>query len=343
MANIVPIWKDYYVTIPADSNSPDFIYYNVRGHSYTNDYYGKCYKFGSGFNASYKIKLSEIWARMLSNRTTINFDTGSVYTFYSVGFAIAFTLYTSNDGNAYTQYGDTIWVVNDWSYKEWGGNKYHDLSDRINDVIDNRQYFIMSLFDDIDTKLYIDDVLLGYPYAAKLQASYVLKKLNPSDKELKLEYIEYGPAPDYDENVTRTETYKIENTCKNYCLYYLNARGGWDWLVIDGVSTKEYVYDRKNYQKNYDNTRREFGLTTYRNNIKEAWSLNTGYLTDTQSEKMHNIFGSLSVYLHDLVNDTITPVVITDKKSTEKTFKNQNRRMYNYTINVESSQDKYRM
>lgn len=334
MANIHPIWKDYYVTIPAGSNSPDFIYYMVRTSTISGSYYGKCYKYGG----AYKIKLSEIWAVILKNQTTINFDTSNTTTLF-FGYSDNIFLYTSNDGKSYTQYGDCIWVMNDWSYKEWGGNHAHDLSDRISDVMDNRQYYISTIFDNVKINTYFNGVIVGNGFATINTPAFVLKKLDPSVNELKVEIIEASSNPTF----TITDVYKPENTCKNYCLYYLNARGGWDWLVIDGVSTKEYTYDRKNYQKNYDNTRREFGLTTYRNNIKETWSLNTGYLTDTQSEKMHNIFGSLSVYLHDLVNDTITPVVITDKKSTEKTFKNQNRRMYNYTINVESSQDKYRM
>ena len=338
MANIHPIWKDYYVKIQAGSNSPDFIYYMVSGN-YGGTYYGKIYK----YNGIYTIKMNEIWARMLRNQTTINFDTSYIST-STLGYVQRLIFYTSNDGKSYTQYDD-VYVMNDWSYKEWGGNQYHNLSDRISDVMDPRQYFITTIFDDTDIKVYFDDIYVGIGTSLQNSAAWVLKKLNPSVKEFKAEYIEYEYVGqyDYETHIYKTETYKLENTCKNYCLYYLNARGGWDWLVIDGVSTKEYTYDRKNYQKNYNNTQREFGLTTYRNNIKETWSLNTGYLTDTQSEKMHNIFGSLSVYLHDLVNDTITPVVITDKKSTEKTFKNQNRRMYNYTINVESSQDKYRM
>lgn len=342
MANVIPIWKDYYVTIPADSESPDFIYYNIRTSLWSDEYYGRCYKLGGGSNASYKIKLSEVWARMLTNHAKINFDSQYISETQD-GFIKNFYLYISYDGRSYTQYGENVYVMNDWSYKEWGGNYEHNISDRINDVFDNRQYYISTIFDDIDVKAYFDGVYVGSGTAPWAGATCILKKLNPSVNEFKIEYIEYDNPDNPDGHVVKTDVYKPENTCKNYCLYYLNARGGWDWFVIDGVSTKEYTYDRKNYQKNYDNTQREFGLTTYRNNIKETWSLNTGYLTDTQSEKMSNIFGSLSVYLHDLVNDTITPVVITDKKSTEKTFKNQNRRMYNYTINVESSQDKYRM
>ena len=99
---------------------------------------------------------------------------------------------------------------------------------------------------------------------------------------------------------------------------------------------------RLNYSRSFRNNTLEFENVNYMNEIKPAWELNTHYLVDSQSSKMHELVESTCVYLYDAEEQTYTPVVMTDKKLEYKTFYNQGRKFYTYTINVEESQSKER-
>lgn len=314
-----PIWKD--VNIKITGSYGLFVYYKISVDG--NDiFFGKCHQ----FNGVYTFMMNDICKDYLSS--TINFNLIGYQ--QNTNYSKTFSVYISGNGTSYTK-SDDVTFTYDWSYINYSGVYENILSDNITDVVDNRQYIIFSGFSDNlnNFNVYIDNTITSTPsYGSEI--TYV-RHLNSSNKTVQFNYGSY------------TRKFNVVDTCKNYCLYYLNARGGWDWFVIDGVSTKEYSYDRKYYAENYDNTTLNFGKVNYKNNISESWTLNTGYMTDSQSEKMFNLFGSRTVYLHNLVDDVITPVVITNKSSVEKTFKNQNRSLYNYTITVENSQEKYRM
>lgn len=130
--------------------------------------------------------------------------------------------------------------------------------------------------------------------------------------------------------------YKVENTCQRYALYYLNEYGGWDTLLIGSTDTKTDSYTRSEY-KRIENTNHpeERGRTSYLNEIKRSWRLDTGILTDAQSMRMRHLLGSTSVYLYDLDNATMLPVIVADSSMTYQTVKNNGRSFPKYTINVE--------
>lgn len=57
---------------------------------------------------------------------------------------------------------------------------------------------------------------------------------------------------------------------------------------------------------------------------------------------MHHLIESTMVYLYDIAADEIYPVVIDENSLTYKTYKNQERKFFNYTFKVRESQDKIR-
>lgn len=335
----LPIWKDTYCSL----NGNNYIDYRVTADN-TEIYRGRCYS----FNGEYKFKLNEVCRNYLAN----SIDFSNIVWQDDNEQSKLFNIYLTVNGveTLYSQI--TFW--NDWSYEEYTGDAAHYLSDSIIPVVDKRQYFLFSsLFDASTVSTYANTTLLDSTAFTGVAKTYV-KFIPDVDIPLAGEFTEAFNSDflvwkstltvdEYTINYNNWKTYTVKNTCKRYCLYYLNAHGGWDWLVIDGNEVKNYNYSRQTYLQNYDNTTLESGKVNYRNDIQESWNLTTGFLTDAQSKQMYNLFGSVSIYLHDLETGRITPVVITNNTQAEKTFKNQGRKLYNYTITVDNAQNKIRM
>lgn len=138
--------------------------------------------------------------------------------------------------------------------------------------------------------------------------------------------------------VNGVEYYDV-NYCGDAALYYLSSRGSWEAFLIEGTVKRTDKYTQQDYYKAYDNTTIEFGRRRFLTDIKRAWELNTGWLSDEEAEAVAtDIFPSTQVYLHLLDTDEILPVVITDTQAEYKTYENQNNQLVSYKINVEASQ-----
>ena len=137
--------------------------------------------------------------------------------------------------------------------------------------------------------------------------------------------------------------YNVLADCGEYALYYLNAYGGWDALLIDGTVLKKSTITQYTTDKNYDNNRIEFEQVKYINEIQDAYEINTGFLTDEQAANLSkNLIPSKEVYLHFLNDNKIIPVLITDTSVTYQTYRTNNLQMPQYKINVKESQIKLR-
>jgi hypothetical protein len=130
--------------------------------------------------------------------------------------------------------------------------------------------------------------------------------------------------------------------CSKYCLYYLNAYGGWDSFLINGNDKETDTITSYKYMKNADNTKKQFALNNYLNVISKKYSLKTDWLNDDEASRMYHLLESTEVWLHNLETDEITPVIITNKTCEYKTFKNNGRKKFYYTIDVEASQERIR-
>ncbi len=335
----LPIWKDTYCSL----DGGNYIDYRITADN-TEIYKGRCYS----FDGECKFKLNEVCRNYLAN----SIDFSNVIWQENNEQSKLFNVYIITDEVETLYSQTTFW--NDWSYTEYTEPESHYLSNPIIPIADKRQYFLFSgLFDASTVNTYASTTLLDSTQFTGVAKTYV-KYIPSIDVPLAGEFTEAFNSDflvwrstltvdEYTVNYNNWKTFTVKNTCKRYCLYYLNARGGWDWLVIDGNEVKNYNFTRQTYLQNYNNTTLESGKVNYRNDIQETWNLTTGFLTDSQSSQMYNLFGSVSIYLHDLETGKILPVVITNNSQTEKTFKNQGRKLYNYTITVESAQNKIRM
>lgn len=145
-------------------------------------------------------------------------------------------------------------------------------------------------------------------------------------------------------NVMNTFTTPAKaDACVKYGLYYLNARGGWDAFAIRGAAKKTDNITSFQTDRAFDNTTMEFEASKYLSEIKTAYELHTHWLSDEESEKLaKNLFSSNKVYLHNLTDATIKPVLITDKSVTYQNYTTNGRKLASYTINVIESQSKLR-
>lgn len=132
-------------------------------------------------------------------------------------------------------------------------------------------------------------------------------------------------------------SYEVRNTCAEYCLYYLNAHGGYDHLLINGTSKRSDNIKRTEITRVVDNTTLKHGRNDVHTEITRTWRLNTGHLTDAQWAKTHHLLGSTHVFLHNLETDEIVPVVIKANKADFNTYRNNGRRMSQLSIDVEES------
>ena len=132
-----------------------------------------------------------------------------------------------------------------------------------------------------------------------------------------------------------------KNTCAKYAIYYLNPLGGWDQLLIEGKVVKTIKLENKTFKRNFDNNTNEFENKHYLKNLTTSYKLTTGYLTDAQAKLMPNLIEATKAYLCELDTNTYIPVLINNNSVDIKTYRNQGRKLFTYTIDVQESQNKF--
>lgn len=154
------------------------------------------------------------------------------------------------------------------------------------------------------------------------------------------------PSRVYTECVSDDEPGLGYNTlvaCKPYVLYYLNAYGGWDALVIEGRARRRDNYTTFKTDRSFDDTTLEYELNAYVNEVRTSWELTTGFLSDEEGDNVaRNLAGSVKVYLQNTVEGWVRPVVITDTAVEWQSYQGNGKRMCQYRINVQESQSRLR-
>ena len=215
-----------------------------------------------------------------------------------------------------------------YTYNSWEVPKKQILNDPISNLVDPRQYIFVNYLDttgemklvkDGSTDVITSDGINCY-YSANKEirscgSKMPFKLMSGSTQVDSIEFV-YGDGS------------------KHFVLYYVNAYGGWDSLLIGGNVKKTDNVTPFSYRN------KQRGKVKYMNEITSAWTLYTDDMND--GSKMYHLLESTDVYLHNLKNDEIIPVVITDTNCEYKTYANQGNKRFNYTINVEESKYKYR-
>lgn len=137
--------------------------------------------------------------------------------------------------------------------------------------------------------------------------------------------------------VGSVKQYKVDSG--DFVLYYANAFGGWDSLLVKGNTKKTDNIEHLTYRKKSRDLS-DFSKINYQNNITPTWSLNTGITIN--GKKMYHLLESTKVYLHNLETNDIIPVVITNAQCEYLDYTNNGRKPYYYNITVEESNLKLR-
>ena len=319
-----PIWK----TTVVDITGRDYINYTISTDGNV-VYSGRAYQMpGDG---SISFELNEIVRDYVDN--TLWWRSGYQT---PLGWQRTFTLEMDNGDT-----GDYIFTK-DWSYveRDYSSNQLICLNEPIINTIPEGCFVPVCVFSPQragNTSFTTTNTQgnRSITYTVDLdnprQARYLFTAVNG------YKYGIFGPGMVKDEIYTGTD-----RCFTPFVLYYENAYGGIDALPIQGkvtASDKITSYTTRNAVRVPSTS---FSYRRYLNDISKTWELNTKYLSDLQSSRMHHLIESTLVYLYDVAADKLFPVVIDENSLTYKTYKNQGRKFYNYTFKVRESQNKIR-
>lgn len=336
----IPIWKDKFVTL----GTGDSIRYRVTLYD-TGEviYSGKAYL--KPTDEDIAIRINDICAdyitNVLPNLSQAEFTRLTLPVTFKVQ-ALVSDVWTDVE---------EVSFINDWSYDYGYDPATMGMAFPINGRIDARMPIVWTGYDvqSVEATIYLSDgTTMEVIIPVEVSSDFNLDFNN--DFAVHARSAGSGTAVFYPsawDGVTKIVidgvTYQVVTECASYALYYVNAHGGWDCLLIEGNSieadnlkryTREMVYDNREVENR--------GVQNYVNEITKGFTLHTGWLFADQGEMMHHLLNSTEVYLYDIANDQMIPVTIPTTTCEYKTYANQGNRLVNYAIQVQVAQNRIR-
>ena len=316
-----PTWQDVFVPIPRTSDDESSITYSVSVMNNETGEYEVVYRGNAVFtDKDPEINITEIVRDYVEDNIDISGEAGYTQ-------KIDLTKVMLNTGEE----GDNL-VASLYYYYDYSFDKDFKLTRNmpILNYFDVRQNIFLSFLN-----------LSGETNIIRISAGGRLLRLRldtPGIFHNKLAHHEGNiivNAPD------KSTTLTSKNTCAKYAIYYLNPLGGWDQLLIEGKVVKTIKLENKSYKRNFDNNTNEFENKHYLKNLTTSYKLTTGYLTDAQAKLMPNLIETTKAYLFELDTNNYIPVLINNNSVDIKTYRNQGRKLFTYTIEVQESQNKF--
>lgn len=337
---IHPIWKDYKVYLgPKDVESVDYVIAYQNGDTHSIIYSGKAYARPDSNNI--EIIVNDVCADWLSNSLP-----NLVEGFNRQNLPVEFLIQKVTDMGQYVELG-RVRFVNDWSYELAYDVNTQGMAAPINGRIDQRQWLIWTGLDvsEVEADVYLVNgesfkvfipVEVSSDFNEDYNADFAKSMKAAGSGTAAFSLAQWG---DVSKIVINGIEYTCANVCARYVLYYLNAYGGWDSLLIEGAASEEDKLTRLTMSKiaAYDRQQRN-----YLNKIQKNITLHTSWMTDEQSQRMHHLLNSTDVYLHDLEKNEILPVVLENNSTPYKTYKGEGGKLVNYTIEASVAQSRMR-
>lgn len=333
-----PIWKDRIVTLGQD----DVMEFEVWCGA-TIIYHGKSHK--KPGETDNTIRINDICADYLYNVI----PTLSQSEFTDLSFPLSFRTDMIEEMAILTV--DEVEFTNDWSYDYTYDPAVDGMAFPINNRIARNQWAIWTGYDiqQVDAVITFKDgtttqVTIPFGTPADFNVDF-----NSDFYRMITAYASgtavFRPSAWNDaKSITiNGVTYEIVDTCSRYALYYVNAHGGWDTLLIEGNHAESDSLVRHTREIDYDNRNvQNRGRGNYVNEIVKRMTLHTSWLSDEQSSRMHHLLNSTEVYLYDILKDEMIPVILTNTTTEYKTFKGNGGKMVNYAIEVEFANERIR-
>jgi len=329
----IPIWKDKFVNL-GSSSYEDF---EIR----LDDSAGAVIYSGRAYlrpgETDILVRINDICADYLASVL----PTLALAGFTSFAVAQEFVVIADPNGTP-SQVAD-VTFYNDWSYDEDWNAAVMGLADPIDGLVDPNQYILQSQLpaSSVTATLHYTDgttstIVINIAGSADFNDDFnedfstIDASVNGGAAVLDLsafsglDYVEMGG-----------KTYKVKDMCPKYIAYYVNAYGGWDSFILQGNDREADSLVRHTTHRDYDNAvLSERGVKDYAIEVTKGWTLNTGWLTDNQSAKMHHLLNSTEVYLYDVAAGKMFPVVLTDTENEVKTYKGSGRVLNRYAFNA---------
>lgn len=336
---VQPIWKKFYVSL----GTSDFAEYAIRydtGYEYVTIYNGKAWK--KPGEQEIKICINDICADWLINVFPSLSEENEA--FVREMMPIEFNVQKISAAGVYDEVAK-VRFVKDWSYDEKHNVETDGFSAPINNKVDARQWVLWTGLDELSIYVYVTEAN-GQISVKKLP----IKIFSDFEEDFNQDFAKsLGTAgsgtavfqPMQFGDVTKMSIERLDyevTDCSRYVLYYLNAYGGWDSLLIEGATSEEDNLTRHTMSIAGEKGSRN---VNYLNDIQKKLTLHTSWLSDEQSLRMHHLLNSTDVYLHDLENDVIHPVVLNNTATPYKTYKGEGGKVVSYSI--EASMAYHRM
>ena len=334
-----PIWKNYIVTLGSTQESNDFVIsYKLNG-SLVSIYQGKAWR--KPGEVSTKICINDICADWLVNTFPSLSDE-----FSRSEMPVEFIVQNISPLGAYQQVA-SVRFINDWSYDASHDAETQGLAAPINGRIDSRQWLLWTGLDvsEVQAEVSLNNgesykviipVEISQDFNGDYNADFAKSVSAAGSGTAVFSMAQLGDASKV---VINGNQYEVVKTCSRYALYYLNAYGGWDSLLIEGAASEQDNLTRHTMSKIgvYDRQKSNF-----LNEITKKITLHTSWLSDEQSMRMHHLLNSTDVYLHDLGKNIILPVILDSTSTPYKTYKGEGGKLVNYTIEAIIAQSRMR-
>lgn len=332
-----PIWKDYYISLGTASSYEYRIL--VEGSIV---YSGKAWKRPG--SSSVQIRINDICADYL-NHTLPNL---SPEEFTELEYPIKFLVQINNGGWGTVA---SVEFLNDWSYDYTYNVLTDGMAFPVNGKLDSRQWLTYTAYgvNAINMVVYNKDgssIPVSRPldidgdFNSDFNTDFVRSVRAAGGGTAVFSVADY-PNAQYI-NIGNV-VYEVVSNCSRYALYYINAYGGWDSLLIEGNHQEADSLQRYLRDVEYDNRDvQNRSKKNYINEITKKMVLHTSWMSDEQSLRMHHLMNSIDVYMYDFVTGQMIPVVVDNAECKYKTYKGEGGKLVNYSIEVTVAHDRIR-
>ena len=344
---IAPIWKDYFVTLGMRAVIPFRI--RVQDQNGNIIYNGKSHIKPGGTDNT--IRINDICADYLTNALPAL----SQAEFSALSFPLNFVVETFLE---YWTIAGQVQFMNDWSYDDSYNPATMGMSFPVNGRIDSRQWLVFTAYNASTitaTLTFTDGTTSQVSIPVEIQADFNYDRF-PDEGIFNTDFARSARAAGsgtavFDlsawDNVASVtingKTWEVVTDCREWVVYYVNAYGGWDSLLIEGNTIETDSLKRHTREMEYDNRDiKNRGRQNYVNEITKSFTLHTSWMSDAESLRMHHLLNSPEVYLFNINTGAMIPVVLDNTTTEYKTYKNNGGRMVNYTIDATLAQDRIR-
>lgn len=341
---IASIWKDYFVTL----GKYDVIPFRIRVNDLQGDiiYTGKSHiRPGETDNT---IRINDICADYLTNALPAL----SQAEFSELTFPLTFIVQTPIEpGSVHWDWVDTVQFINDWSYDDSYNPATMGMSFPVNGRIDSRQWLVYTAynastitatitFTNGTTSQVIIPVEISADFSDDINTDFARSARAAGSGTAVFDLSAWDNVASVTIN---GKTWEVVTDCREWVVYYVNAYGGWDSLLIEGNTIETDSLKRLTREMEYDNRSiQNRGTQNYVNEITKSYTLHTSWMSDAESLRMHHLLNSPEVYLFNINTGDMIPVTLNNTTTEYKTYKNNGGRLVNYTIDANLAQERIR-